>query len=80
MATATAFRDDGTAVPLVRFAWAVADTAVAVVTSEQPSEGATVSGVAPGETTLRATAGGVSSESFLLTVVEPEPPEGDGGA
>lgn len=80
MATATAFGADGTAVPFVRFAWTVADTAVAVVTSEQPSQGATVSAVAAGETTLRATAGGVSSEPVLLTVVEPEPPEGEGGA
>jgi hypothetical protein len=76
-AVATAFGEDGSAVALVKFAWAMSDTAVAVVTSEQPSEEASLSGVAVGETELRATAGGIASEPFLITVVEPEPP-GDG--
>jgi hypothetical protein len=77
-AVATAYADDGAALALVSFVWDSSDTTVATVTPKVPPEGATVSAVSLGVTSLLATAGGVSSEPVPITVAEPEAPSGVG--
>jgi type IV pilus biogenesis protein CpaD/CtpE len=78
-AMATAYAEDGTALPLVSFTWSSSDSTVATVTPKVPSEGATVSAVSLGVTSLLAGAGGVSSAAVPITVAEPEVPAGVGG-
>jgi len=75
-AVATAYDGDGTALALVSFVWISSDSTVATVAAKVPSEGATVSAVSLGVASLRATAGGVSSEPVPITVAEPEEPSG----
>ncbi|HSG09119.1 MAG TPA: Ig-like domain-containing protein, partial [Longimicrobiales bacterium] len=56
--------------------WSLGDGAVASVTAQTGSNTATVTGLAPGTTTLRATAGTKESGPVTLTVAQPGPEPG----